>query len=393
VPELKRTPLPERHEQLGARMVEFAGWYMPVQYRGIIEEHRAVRTAAGLFDLGHMGQFDVRGPDARAYLQWVTTNDVSALVPGQAQYSLLLYPDGGVVDDIMVYRYPSGSGYFIVVNAANLDKDFAWLQDQHVQRADLDVSVNNVSNENGMIAIQGPQAEAILQHLADADLSVLPAFTAVDATVDGVSCMIGRTGYTGEDGYEIFCPIEHTIHIWDRLLEVGRPSGLRPIGLGARDTLRLEARMALYGNELSSEITPLEAGLGWAVKLNKGEFVGSAALASQKAAGVQRRLVGFKMVERGGVPRSHYHVHVDGQTVGFVTSGTTSPTLGENIGLALVDRAVAGVGKPLDIVIRGRPVRAVQVRTPFYRREDKQADSLAGRENQDGGSSTRAALH
>jgi aminomethyltransferase len=374
VPELKRTPLAERHEQLGARMVDFAGWYMPVQYCGIKEEHRTVRTAAGLFDLCHMGQLDVRGPDALAYLQYVTTNDVSLLSPGQAQYSMFLYPDGGVVDDIIVYRRPNGSGYFIVVNAANLEKDFAWLKEQREQRPDLDVSVNNLSNEIGMIAIQGPKAEEILQQLVDTDLSAVPEFSATDTTVDGVSCIIGRTGYTGEDGFEIFCPIEYTTRLWDRLLEVGRPAGLRPIGLGARDTLRLEARMALYGNELSSEITPLEAGLGWAVKLSKGEFVGSAALAQQKETGVRRRLVGFKLVDRGGVPRSHYEVQVDGRPVGFVTSGTTSPTLDENIGLALVDHSVVGVGKPLEIVIRGRPVRAVQVRTPFYRREAKRAD-------------------
>lgn len=372
VPELKRTPLASRHEQLGARMVEFAGWYMPVQYRGIIEEHRAVRNAAGLFDLGHMGQVDVHGPDALAFLQHVATNDVSKLEPGQAQYAMLLYPSGGVVDDIIIYRRPDANGYFVVVNASNLDKDFAWLLQHREARGDLDVTLTNISGDTGMIAIQGPKAVEILQRLVDADLSVVPGFSAILANVDGVSCMLGRTGYTGEDGYEIYCPIEHTAQIWDRLLDVGGPDGLRPIGLGARDTLRLEAKMALYGNEISSEITPLEAGLGWAVKLDKGPFIGRDALAEQKTAGVPRRLVGFKMVERGGAPRSHYEVQVDGKAVGFVTSGTASPTLGENIGLALVDRTAAGVGKPLDIIIRGKPVRAVQVRTPFYHREDTQ---------------------
>lgn len=372
MPELKRTPLTSRHEQLGARMVEFAGWYMPVQYRGIIEEHRTVRNAAGLFDLGHMGQLDVRGPDALAFLQYVATNDVSALEPGEAQYALLLYPSGGVVDDIIIYRRPDASGYFVVVNASNLDKDFAWLLQHREARDDLDVTLTNISGDTGMIAIQGPKAVGILQQLTDADLSAVPGFSAIIANVGGVSCMLGRTGYTGEDGYEIYCPIEHTAQIWDRLLDIGGPEGLRPIGLGARDTLRLEARMALYGNEISTEITPLEAGLAWAVKLDKGPFVGSEALAQQKAIGVPRRLVGFKMVERGGSARSHYEVQVDGNAVGFVTSGTASPTFGENIGLALVDRKAAGIGKPLDIIIRGKPVRAVQVRTPFYRREDTQ---------------------
>ncbi len=372
MPELKRTPLASRHEQLGARMVEFAGWYMPVQYRGIIEEHRTVRNAAGLFDLGHMGQLDVRGPDALAFLQHVATNDVSVLEPGQAQYALLLYPSGGVVDDIIIYRRPDANGYFVVVNASNLDKDFAWLLQQREARGELDVTLTNISGDTGMIAIQGPKAVAILQQLTDADLSTVPGFSAIIANVDGVSCMLGRTGYTGEDGYEIYCPIEHTVQIWDRLLDIGSPDGLRPIGLGARDTLRLESRMALYGNEISTEITPLEAGLAWAVKLDKGPFIGREALAEQKAAGVPRRLVGFKMVERGGSPRSHYEAQVDGKAVGFVTSGTASPTLGENIGLALVDRVAAGIGKPLDIIIRGKPVRAVQVRTPFYRREDTQ---------------------
>ncbi len=372
MPELKRTPLASRHEQLGARMVEFAGWYMPVQYRGIIEEHRTVRNAAGLFDLGHMGQLDVRGPDALAFLQHVATNDVSVLEPGQAQYALLLYPSGGVVDDIIIYRRPDASGYFVVVNASNLDKDFAWLLQQREARGELDVTLTNISGDTGMIAIQGPKAVGILQQLTDADLSTVPGFSAIIANVDGVSCMLGRTGYTGEDGYEIYCPIEHTAQIWDRLLDIGGPDGLHPIGLGARDTLRLESRMALYGNEISTEITPLEAGLAWAVKLDKGPFIGREALAEQKAAGVPRRLVGFKIVERGGSPRSHYEVQVDGKAVGFVTSGTASPTLGENIGLALVDRAAAGIGKPLDIIIRGKPVRAVQVRTPFYRREDTQ---------------------
>jgi aminomethyltransferase len=368
VTDLKRTPVTGRHEELGARMVDFSGWYMPVQYTGILDEHKAVRTKAGLFDLGHMGQVDVRGPDALAYLQYVTTNDVSTLEPGQAQYSMLLYPSGGVVDDIIVYRRPDGDGYFVVINAANIDKDMAWLHEQRSERSDLDVTVDNVSDQTGMIAIQGPAAERILQRVVDADLSKVEYFHAVETSVCGIPCMIGRTGYTGEDGFEIYCPIDQTLMIWDELLKQGKDDGLQPIGLGARDTLRLEAKMALYGNELSDEISPLEAGLAWAVKLDKGDFIGRDALQEQKDAGIRRRLVGFKMVERGGVPRAHYPVQLDGRDVGFVTSGTSSPTLGANIGLALVDRSAAGVGKPLQIVIRGRAVAAEQVRTPFYQR-------------------------
>ncbi len=366
--EPKRTPLSERHEELGGRMVEFAGWYMPVQFTGIIDEHSTVRNKAGLFDLGHMGQVDVRGGDALAFLQYITTNDVSLLEPGQAQYSMLLLPTGCPIDDIIVYRRPDGDGFFVVVNAANAVRDVAWIHEQRATRSDLDVSVEDVSDVIGMIAIQGPLAESILQRITDDELSDVEYFSAIETTVDQVPCMVARTGYTGEDGFEIYCPIDQTLAIWNRLLEVGAGDGIKPIGLGARDTLRLESKMALYGNELSESITPLEAGLSWAVKLDKGDFIGRDALVKQKEEGVQRRLVGFKMVERGGVPRAHFDVQVDGKTIGFVTSGTSSPTLGENIGLALIDKSYAGIGKPLQIMIRGKAVGAEQVRTPFYKR-------------------------
>ncbi|HET7036909.1 MAG TPA: glycine cleavage system aminomethyltransferase GcvT [Thermomicrobiaceae bacterium] len=366
--ELQQTPLAGRHQELGARMVDFAGWYMPVQFHGIVEEHNAVRHAAGLFDLGHMGQVDVEGPDAEAFLNYVATNDVRTLEPGAAQYSMLLYPSGGVVDDIIVYRCPDEVSFFVVINAANIDKDLAWIKEQRAKRSDLDVTIENVSPATGMIAIQGPKSQEILQPITDSDLSQLEYFHALEGEVEGIPCMVARTGYTGEDGFEIYCPIDQTLTIWNKLLQVGVPLGLQPIGLGARDTLRLEAKMALYGNELSPEITPLEAGLAWAVKLDKDDFIGRDALMRQKEAGVPRRLVGFKLTQRGGVPRAGYEVEVGGERVGEVTSGTYSPTLGENIGLALVDRAVAKVGKPLAIVIRGKPVEAIQVKTPFYQR-------------------------
>jgi aminomethyltransferase len=366
---MKRTPLAERHEALGAKMVDFAGWYMPVQYSGIMDEHRAVRSAAGLFDLGHMGQVDVTGADALSFVQHVATNDASVLAPGDAQYALLCYPDGGVVDDIIIYRRPGGVGYFVVINASNTDKDLAWLEERRGDHPDWDASVSNISDQTGMIAIQGPESVDIVGSLSSVDLGDMDAFSCRETTIAGLPCLAGRTGYTGEDGWELYCSIERSGDLWDALMEAGSPHGLQPIGLGARDTLRLEARMPLYGNELASDINPLEAGLGWAVKTDKGPFVGRDALAAAKERGLTRRSVGFKMVERGGVPRSHYDVEVDGAPVGFVTSGTSSPSLGANIGLALVDRRVAGVGKPLDVIIRGKPVRAEQVKTPFYRRD------------------------
>lgn len=365
---LQHTALTSRHEALGARMVPFAGWYMPVQYSGILNEHRTVRTAAGLFDLGHMGQVRVTGPDALDYLQQITTNDVSVLQPGEAQYSMLPNPTGGVIDDIIVYRLQDEPGYFVVINAANHDKDVAWLKKQRAALQRLDVEVNDVSDELGMIAIQGPNALDIVAGITETPLAELKLFSCMSATVAGIPVLAARTGYTGEDGFEFYVPQESTAALWDALMAAGESLGLAPIGLGARDTLRLEARMPLYGNELADDISPLEAGVGWAVKLDKGDFIGRDAIARLKEDGVPRKTVGFRLVERAGSARHGYEVQVDGRAVGVVTSGGRSPSLGEEIGLALVDADVAGVGKPLDIIIRGRPVRAEQVKLPFYRR-------------------------
>ncbi len=342
---------------------------MPVQYSGIINEHRNVRSQAGIFDLGHMGQVTVTGYDALPFLQYVSSNDVSQLQPGQAQYGMLTNEQGGVVDDIIIYREPAKDGYMVVVNASNKDKDVAWLQDWAARRSDLEVIVEDISDSVGMIAIQGPKSVDIVSELTSKPLHDLEGFTLVEAEVAGIPVELARTGYTGEDGFEIYPPADRTVELWDALMNAGEAHGLLPIGLGARDTLRLEARMPLYGNELGAEITPLEAGLGWAVKLDKGEFIGSDAIAAQKAAGVPRKLVGFRMTERSGSPRTHCPVRVDGVDVGFVTSGAMSPTLGENIGLALVESSAAGVGKPLEIIIRDRPYKAEQIKLPFYRRE------------------------
>jgi len=363
----KRTPLYAEHEKLGARMTPFGGWDMPLQYTGILEEHRAVRNGAGLFDLGHMGQARVSGPDAERFVQSVATNDLNRIPEGLAQYSILCRPSGGTVDDIFVYRLPDS--LFICLNASNTDKDIAWLQEQ--QRASgMDATVENVSDQYGMLAVQGPKAIGIVQRLTDTDLDALPRFGVVETTVNGAPTIVGRTGYTGEDGVELYPPIDRIVDLWRKVLEVGRPEGLAPIGLGARDTLRLEAKMALYGHELTEEINPLEAALSWAVAFDKDDFVGRDALLGVKeAGGPARRLVGFKMIGRG-IPRVDYPVAVNGETVGFVTSGGYAPTLDANIGLALVRRDVAGIGKPLDIIIRNQPVAAEQVRTPFYRRPE-----------------------
>lgn len=367
---LKRTALFDRHQALGARIIPFAGFEMPVQYEGIIAEHKAVRSKAGLFDLGHMGQLQVTGPDALAFLQYTTTNDLSTLEPGQAKYTLLPNESGGVVDDLIVYRNPEGEeGYMVVMNASNAARDVAWWHDLRTRRDDLNVDLDDASERMGMIAIQGPKSQEIMARVTDVDLDAIADFSWTNASVAGVSTKLARTGYTGEDGFEIYASNEEIGSIWDAVLEAGKDDGLVPVGLGARDTLRMEAKMPLYGQELGDDISPYEAGLGWAVKLDKGEFVGRAPMAEAKANKPSRRLVGFKLVGRGGSPRTHYPVAVDGEVIGEVTSGAMSPTLGENIGLALIKREHAGVGKPLQIMIRNKPVEAVQVKTPFYQRE------------------------
>lgn len=367
---LKRTALHDRHVALGAKIVPFAGWEMPIQYDGILAEHRAVRTAAGLFDLGHMGQVKVTGRDALAFLQYTTTNDIGRLSEGEAIYALLPNDAGGVVDDIIVYRQPAGhDGYMIVVNAANTAKDLEWWRELRERRDDLDVTVRDISDDLGMIAIQGPNAIEIVDSVAATAVDDIPNFAWKDVEIGGIVCRIARTGYTGEDGFEFYVSNDRTEELWDTLLEAGRSRGLAPIGLGARDTLRLEARMPLYGQELADDISPYEAGLGWAVSLDKGDFVGRGPMGEVKNSGAKRRTVGFTMTGRSGAPRPHCAVLVSGQTVGEVTSGTYSPTLERNIGLALIERARAGVGKPLDVVVRGRPIEAVQVKTPFYKRD------------------------
>ncbi len=362
--ELSCTPLHTAHEALGARMVPFAGWSMPVQYTGVIEEHRAVRTRAGLFDLSHMGEFEVRGEQAVAFLNHALTNDASRLAMGQAQYTLIPYTDGTLVDDAILYRLPGR--YLLVVNASNIDKDLEWLQ--HQLLGFPDVELTDKSAETALVALQGPLSEQVLAPLTDADLSNLEYYYALDTRVCGAPALLARTGYTGEDGFEVFVSPEDASAVWDGLLEAGRPVGLMPVGLAARDTLRLEAKMALYGHEISDQTNPIEAGLGWAVKLDKGDFVGREALEREKKLGPARKLVGFELKDRG-VPRAEQSLYKDGEHIGFVTSGTHSPTLGKAIGLGYVPARYAAPGTEIQVMIRDKAARALVVKTPFYKRE------------------------
>ncbi len=345
-------------------MVEFAGWEMPVEYAGITQEHRAVRTAAGLFDVSHMGEIEVRGPQAIALLQFVTSNDVSRLSDFQAQYTALMYPQGSAVDDCIVHRLAQDH-YFICVNAANTEKDFEWI----VSHNQFDAEARNVSSNYSQLALQGPRAAQILKNVAlgPADLQELHPFRFCRTKCCGVEGLLARTGYTGEDGFEFYFESAESEKVWNGLLEAGKPEGLMPAGLGARNTLRLETAYPLYGHELDPETTLLEANLGWISKLEKGEFLGREALLAQKQYGVRKKLVGFEMVERG-IARDGYKVLVNGQPVGRVTSGSPAPFLEKNIGLAYVPPEQAEVGREIQIDVRGKPLAARQVHLPFYKR-------------------------
>jgi aminomethyltransferase len=358
---LKRTPLYEEHTRLGGKIVPFAGYEMPVQYPGgIVAEHQAVRRAAGLFDVSHMGELDVHGGDALGFVQYVTTNDASTLAIGQAQYSALCRDDGGILDDCIVYRFDDH--YMIVVNASNLDKDRDWVV-SHADR--FGATVTDRSEETGLIALQGPASQAIMARLTDADLDAIRYYHFVEGSVAGVDCVISRTGYTGEDGFELYLPAERTADVWRRLMEAGEPDGIMPAGLGARDSLRLEMGYALYGNDMDERRTPLEAGLGWITKLDKGDFIGRDALLAQKQQGVRDRLVGFICQERG-FPRHGYAVHVAGEPAGEVTSGIVSPMLQQGIGMCYVPADSAKSGTQVEIMIRDRAIPAEIVRPPFY---------------------------
>ncbi|MCB8814045.1 glycine cleavage system aminomethyltransferase GcvT [Desulfosporosinus shakirovi] len=364
--ELKRTPLYEEHLVAKAKLIDFGGWEMPVQYAGVIDEHHTVRTKAGLFDVSHMGEIDVRGEDALAFVQILITNDVSKLEDGKILYSPMCYPNGGIVDDLLVYRYNS-QHFFIVVNASNADKDYAWITEQ---AKNFNVIAENLSEQYAQLALQGPMAETFLQRITNINLSHIKYYSFTHGEIDGVSCLISRTGYTGEDGFEIYVAPEYGRQLWRKILEIGANDGVKPIGLGARDTLRFEARLPLYGNELGAEITPLEAGLGIFVKLDKADFIGKEVLRAQKEQGIPRKLVGLEMIDRG-IARSHYPLQKDGQEIGFITSGSFSPTLNKNIALGLIRADLAIQGEILDVMIRGKAVKAKIIPSLFYKRDNK----------------------
>jgi aminomethyltransferase len=347
---------------MGAKMVDFGGWDMPVQYSGVLEEHHAVRKAVGLFDVSHMGEIEVLGPEAIGCADFLTTNSVTRLKRGQAQYAGLLYEHGGFVDDILVHKI-TDHHIFICVNAGNQEKDY-----EHIRALNrFDAVVEFASDRYAQLAIQGPRALATLQKLTAARLAEIRYYWFIDGHVGGVAARIARTGYTGEDGFEIYIEPSHAARIWNEILEAGQEFGIRPCGLGARNTLRLESKMALYGHEIHATITPLEADLDWIVKFDKGDFVGRAALAKQKEQGIRRKLIGFEMRGRG-IARDGYEVFIEGEPAGWVTSGSPAPTLCKNIGLCFLPVEQARVGRAIQVMVRNQPVDAETVDTPFYKR-------------------------
>ncbi len=361
---LKKTSLFGHYESYGGKIIDFAGWALPVQFAGIMEEHKAVREAAGLFDVSHMGEITIKGRDALKFINVLITNDAAKLVDNQVLYTMMCYENGGVVDDLLVYRY-SQEEYLLVVNASNVEKDYQWIVDH---KENYEVQVENISSETSQLALQGPKAEAVLQRLTETSLSDIGFFHFKDkVSLSGKECLVSRTGYTGEDGFEIYCRNEDLVYLWDTILTNGKEAGVQPIGLGARDTLRFEANLPLYGNELSQEITPLEAGFGFFVKLNKEEFIGKGALEKQKEEGLKRKIVGFEMVGKG-IARHGYKVFKGEEEIGFVTTGYLSPTIGKNIGLALIKAEYAGMEGLIEIQIRNKKAEAKIISRKFYSR-------------------------
>lgn len=362
VQRVKKTPLYPIHRRLGAKIVEFAGWEMPVQYRGVIEEHLAVRSRAGLFDVSHMGEVEVRGPGTLECCQRITANDLSRVAAGQAQYNLLLNTMGGIIDDIVGYRL--GEDHFLFcVNAANTDKDFQWIKEQLAGK----VAVQDTSSRYVQLALQGPLSEEILQRLTSLPLGEMQPFHYLFGAVSAIHCLVSRTGYTGEDGFELYCEPAQGERLWNSLMDAGKGMGLEPCGLGARDTLRLERALPLYGHELDETTTPIEAGLEWVVKFSKGSFLARESLLRQRQEGVRRKLVGLEMIEPG-IARKDYPILKLGRVIGEVTSGTKSPTLGRAIALGYVETEEASVDNTVEVEIRGRRAQARITSLPFYRR-------------------------
>lgn len=365
--ELKKTALNNSHKKLGGKLIEFAGWELPVQYEGILEEHAAVRNAAGIFDVSHMGEVKVQGEEAFDFVQNLITNDLNKINDNGVLYSLMCYEDGGVVDDLLIYRYAKNN-YLLVINASNVEKDYEWML-KNV--GNYKVSLKNISNEISEVALQGPKAHEILQNLTKTNLDDIKFFTFKDEVlIEDIKCLVSRTGYTGEDGFEIYTANKNIESVWNMVLDKGRSYGIKPAGLGSRDTLRFEAALPLYGNEISKDITPLEAGLSFFVSLNKENFLGKEALVKQKSDGLKRKLVGFTMVDRG-IPRHGYKITKEGKEIGFVTTGYMSPTLKENIGIALISAEYASIGTEIEISIRNKSVKAVVRDKKFYAKNYK----------------------
>lgn len=360
----KKTPLFASHQKYGGKIVEFGGWLLPVQYSGIIEEHAAVRTKAGLFDVSHMGEIWVEGREALAFLQNLVTNDLAGMKNGQIRYSPMCYEDGGTVDDLLIYRYGE-TCYLVVVNAANIDKDREWMIKN---MAGFEAVLTDKSDETAQLALQGPLSTAILSKLTGEAVADIAFYHFIDdVAVAGKKTMVSRTGYTGEDGYEIYCAPEDVTHLWESIMEAGREEGLLPAGLGCRDTLRFESCLPLYGHELSAGISPLAAGLGRFVKLDKASFIGREALVRQKEAGLPLKVMGVEVTGRG-IARAGYPIKADGRVIGTVTTGSPAPTLGKNMALALVDAAYAEIGREIAVEVRGKEIAAVIVAKPFYKR-------------------------
>jgi aminomethyltransferase len=355
---LKRTPLYAAHLERGAKMVPFGGWEMPVQYSSILEEHAAVRERAGLFDISHMGEFLVAGPNAEAVLNELLTNDLRKIEVGEGQYTLLCNKDGGIIDDLIAYRVEP-SVFLLIVNASNIEKDFSWMN----AAASKSVVFDNLSDKLAAVALQGPAAPKVLESAAS-----IPHFGIARLNVFGKQCWVARTGYTGEDGFEIVCDAADATAFWSGLLDREKRSGIKPCGLGARDTLRLEMCYPLHGNDITEETTPLEAGLGKFVSFEKGDFTGRAALARQKHEGVKRKLIAFKMTDKSPPPRPHYAIMIAGRKIGEITSGTQSPTLGVGIGMGYIDAAISQPGTKIEIEVRGRRFAAIIEKKPLLKR-------------------------
>ncbi|MBN2260550.1 MAG: glycine cleavage system aminomethyltransferase GcvT [Clostridiales bacterium] len=365
--DLKRTALYDSHLKWGGKIIGFAGWELPVQYEGLVPEHHAVRNNAGLFDVSHMGEVSVKGKEATAFVQYLVTNDVKVMADNQVIYAQMCYENGGVVDDLLVYKFDNDE-YFLVINASNVDKDYAWMVEV---AAKFDVALVNLSPDYSELALQGPKAQEILQKLTDTNLDEVGFFFLKrDVNIDGINCLISRTGYTGEDGFEIYISHEDAPKMWDSILNIGKDLGVKPVGLGARDTLRFEATLPLYGQEIDKDISPLEAGLGYFVKLDTDDFIGKDALVKQKAEGLKRKVVGFEMIGKG-IPRHEYLVFKDGKEIGVVTTGYKSPTLDRTIGLALVDAEYSKMDEEFEIQIRNKMSLAKVVSKRFYQKQYK----------------------